>query len=88
VVLAPLGRDLEAEARAAGAVGAVAALLLGVACWRALPQEQAWLPQALPLLPAAQRLAPPADWRTTLVVTAFVFIWVLPVQLWVPQLMR
>lgn len=79
--------DLPGAARATGMVGAVAVALLAGACWRGLPAVQTWLPQALPLPPAAQRLAPPADWRTTLVVTAWLFGWMLPVQLFVPQLM-
>ena len=79
---------LASEPRVAGLVGAVAAFGLGWACWRALPQVQAWLPQALPLPPKQRRLVPPSDWRTSLVVTACMFAWLLPVQLFAPDLMQ
>jgi len=88
VLLLPGLPDLAAEARVVGVVGALATALLGWACWRALARVEAWLPRPLPLAPAAQRLAPPSNWRTTLVVIAWMFAWQLPVQLFAPQLIR
>ena len=84
-LLLPWLPELAPAARVTGMVGALAVALLAWACWRGLRLVQTWLPQALPS--AAQRLAPPADWRTTLTVTAWLFGWMLPVQLFVPQLM-
>lgn len=87
VVLAALGPGLSMEARATGAAAAVAAALIATAARREWPQAQPWLPLAVPLMPASQALAPAADWRTTLTVVLFVFAWMLPVQLFAPQLM-
>ncbi len=86
-LLAPWTEGLPGDARAAGAAGALAAALVAAAAWRAWRQAQSWLPLAVPLLPAAQRLAPPADWRTTLTVIGFIFVWELPVQLFAPHLL-
>jgi hypothetical protein len=83
-----LGQDHPIEARVAGMAAAGVAALFAVAAWRTWQPAQPWLPVAAPLLPAAQRLAPPADWRTTLTVTLFGFVWVLPVELFAPQLME
>jgi hypothetical protein len=88
VLLLPWIPGLDPQARITGLVGVLSSLPLGWACWRGLPQVQSWLPQAVPLPQKAQRLVPPSDWRTTLAVTACMFAWMLPVQLFVPELMR
>ena len=88
VVALALGQDHPLEGRAAGIAAAGAAALFAAAAWRTWQPALSWLPMAAPLLPAAQRLAPPPDWRTTLMVTLFGFVWVLPVELFVPQLME
>lgn len=86
--VAPWLPDLQADARAAGLVGAMAALPLAWLVWRALPGVQTWLPQDLPLPPKERRLLPPRNWRTALVMIAVMFIWVLPLQIFAPQLLR
>ncbi len=88
LALRTLEPGLSFEARAASAVAALAAASLAAAAWRDLRQARNWLPLGLPLLPAAERLAPPADWRTTLTVVFFMFVWQALALLWVPQLLE
>ncbi len=82
-----LGPGLGFEARLAGITAAVAAVLMAAAAWRSWPQARPWLPLPGPPLPRGHTLAPPGDWRTTLTLIFFMFAWLLPVQLLLPQLM-
>lgn len=79
--------ELSPAARAAGVLGTLAAAVLAGLAWRLLPRVQPWLPDVAIGVPRSRRLAPPADWRTLLTVTACLFAWMLPVQLFAPQLM-
>ena len=66
---------------------AAAGTVIAAWAYRTLPQVRFWLPAITDSQAKVLRLKPPADWRTFGTVLAFMFLWVMSVQIVAPQLM-
>jgi|APFre7841882724_1041349.scaffolds.fasta_scaffold28401_2 hypothetical protein len=66
---------------------AAAGTVIAAWAYRTLPQVRFWLPAITDSQAKVLRLKPPANWRTFGTVLAFMFLWVMSVQIFAPKLM-